>query len=294
MSAWLTVAVSGLASGASYALASVALALVLGATGILNMAHGALLALGGYLAYGAATQLGWHWAPSLLGTLAGGALAGALLYACVVAPMSRVGPAQFPTAVLIATIGLGIAGEQALVLAYGGIALRQPLALGGGWTVGPVTLMHQDLAVIVTALAALLLLGHFLQHTDAGRAMRAVEQDREAAALQGIPVARVHLQVFALAGAIATLCGVMISGTTQISPGFGNEPMFKAFIVCVLAGLGRLQGVALVALVLGLVEAAVQYRFGAHWGFPALLALVMATLVWRPGGLFAAPEVRRV
>ena len=164
----------------------------------------------------------------------------------------------------------------------------------GSVTVGDAVVLYQDLTVVAVAALALAALGIWLQRSDTGRAIRAVEQARDAARLQGIPVVSIYLRVFALAGALAALSGVMISATTQLSPGFGNEPMLKAFIVCVLAGMGSMSGVAVTAIALGLVEAWVQYRFGAHWGFPALLVAVMVALVWRPGGLFTAADVRRL
>jgi branched-chain amino acid transport system permease protein len=109
-----------------------------------------------------------------------------------------------------------------------------------------------------------------------GRAIRATAQNRDAAQLMGVAVNRVYFQVLVLSGAIAGICGVMVSSMTQLSPPLGNDPMLKAFIMCVVAGLGNLPGAVAAAFGLALLEAFVQYVAGARWGFPTLLFVVIA------------------
>jgi branched-chain amino acid transport system permease protein len=86
----------------------------------------------------------------------------------------------------------------------------------------------------------------------------------------------------------------MVSSMTQLSPPLGGDPMLKAFIMCVVAGLGNLSGAVLMAFGLALVEAFVQFEAGARWGFPVLLLIVIVVLVWRPSGLFGRVQVRRL
>jgi branched-chain amino acid transport system permease protein len=70
--------------------------------------------------------------------------------------------------------------------------------------------------------------------------------------------------------------------------------MLKAFVICVVAGLGNVSGAALAALVLGVLEALIQYLFGVQYAFAILLALVIAVLIWRPAGLFGKIQVVRL
>ena len=74
----------------------------------------------------------------------------------------------------------------------------------------------------------------------------------------------------------------------------GYDPMLKAFIICVIAGLGNVPGALVAAFALGLFEAVVQFAVGVRFGFPALLALVIVALIWRPYGVFGRRVVRRV
>jgi branched-subunit amino acid ABC-type transport system permease component len=97
-----------------------------------------------------------------------------------------------------------------------------------------------------------------------------------------------------LSGALAALSGVMISSLSGLLPTMGADPMLKAFVICVVAGLGNVSGAALAALALGVLEALIQYLFGVQYAFAILLALVIAVLIWRPAGLFGKIQVVRL
>ena len=110
----------------------------------------------------------------------------------------------------------------------------------------------------------------------------------------GVNVGRVFAQVMGIAGVVAAISGVMLSSITTLAPTMGYDPMLKAFIICVIAGLGNVPGALVAAFVLGLFEAVVQFAVGVRFGFPALLALVIVALIWRPYGVFGRRQVRRV
>jgi branched-subunit amino acid ABC-type transport system permease component len=74
----------------------------------------------------------------------------------------------------------------------------------------------------------------------------------------------------------------------------GGDPMLKAFIICVVAGLGNVRGAAAAAIALGVVEAAAQYLFGVRFGFATLLVIVIGALIWRPYGVFGRRQVVRL
>ena len=294
LSTFVAVLTAGLTNGAVYALATLGLALVWGSMGMLNMAQGALLAVGGYAAYTTVTLLGLPPALGFLGAILAGAAAGAVLYGTVVRQLLRQPAATFETNVLIATVGLGIALENAVLLVYGGQPLRQPVSMPGLVRVGVSEVPVQNIAIVAVSLALMAVLAFVLGRTRMGRAIRATAQNREAAQLMGVPTGRVYLQVLVLSGALAGVCGVLVSSITQLSPPLGADPMLKAFIMCVVAGLGNLPGAVISAFLLALVEAFVQFGAGARWGFPVLLLIVIVVLIWRPSGLFGRAQVRRL
>lgn len=291
---FMAIVIAGLTSGALYALATVGLSLLWGSMGMLNMAHASMLTLGGYAAYTAVTTLGLPAPLGLVAAMLIGGAAGALLYALVVSNLLRTAGANFETNVLIATVGVGIALENAILLSYGGQPLRQPVTLTGSIPIGPAAAPYLNMLVVAVSLGMMALTALLLARTRMGRAIRATAQHREAAQLMGVPVHRVYLQVLVLAGMLAGVCGVLVSSITQLSPTLGADPMLKAFIMCVVAGLGNLPGAIVAAFGLAIVEAFVQYAAGARWGFPALLAIVIVVLIWRPAGLFGRAQIRRM
>lgn len=290
----MSVLVAGLTSGALYALATVGLSLVWGSMGMLNMSHAAMLTLGGYAAFTASTALGLPIVAAFLAAIAVGAVAGGLLYVLIVRNLLDNDKPTFEASVMIATVGVGIALENAILLTYGGQPLKQPLSVAGSLTIGPLVLPYQNLLIILVVIVLMGLVALLLARTRMGRTIRATAQNRDAAQLLGVAVNRVYFQVLVLSGALAGVCGVMVSSMTQLSPPLGNDPMLKAFIMCVIAGLGNLPGAVAAAFGLALLEAFVQYLAGARWGFPSLLFVVIAVLIWRPSGLFGRAQIRRM
>ncbi len=290
----MSILVAGLTSGALYALATVGLSLVWGSMGMLNMAHAAMLTLGGYMAYTAVTGLGLPVFAGFGAAILVGAVCGALLYLLIVRNLLKNDKSTFESNVMIATVGVGIALENTILFSYGGQPLKQPLSVAGSIRIGPPALPYQNMLIIAVVVVMMLLIALLLGRTRMGRAIRATAQNRDAAQLMGVAVNQVYLQVLMLSGAVAGVCGVMVSSMTQLSPPLGNDPMLKAFIMCVVAGLGNLPGAVAAAFGLALLEAFVQYVAGARWGFPSLLFVVIAVLIWRPSGLFGRAQIRRM
>jgi branched-subunit amino acid ABC-type transport system permease component len=288
----LQILVSGLTIGAMYAVSTIGLALVYGALNMLNMAQGALLAFGGYVCMYVMDVLGLPAPLGLLAALVTGGLLGLAICALVTRPM--LGSPNFETQIFIATIGVGSVLQSAVLHLFGPQPKAQPLQIPGGVTLGGVTLPWQN--VLIMGVTALMLAGvaWLLGRTRAGLAIRATAQNRVAAQLMGIRIGRVYAQVLMLSGALAAVSGVMVSSLSGLLPTMGADPMLKAFVICVVAGLGNVPGAALAALLLGVLEAVIQYLFGVQYAFAILLALVIAVLIWRPYGLFGTRQVVRL
>jgi branched-chain amino acid transport system permease protein len=283
---------SGLTMGAMYAISTIGLALVYGSLNMLNMSHGALLALGGYICYFAMSHLGLH---PVLGLMAAMLVCGAVglgIYYVAAQPMLR--SANFETQIFIATIGIGAIIENVILRLFGPQPTPQPLNLSGAIVIGTVHIPNQNLLILGVALGLMTALAYLLQRTRLGRAIRATAQSREAAQLMGVRVGVVYAQVLALSGGLAAISGVMVSSLSSLLPNMGGDPMLKAFIICVVAGLGNVYGAVAAAIVLGLLEAFAQYMLGVRYSFAILLLLVIAVLIWRPYGLFGRRQVVRL
>ncbi len=291
MNTFVQILVSGLTLGAMYAISTIGLSLAWGAVGVLNMAQGAFLVVGGYAAYAGAVFLGMS-APLALALAAlAGAAVGAGTYFFVVRFMLE--SATFETNVIIATVGLALLFENVMLQTFGAYPLRQPIRIEGGVNIAATYIPYESIGILVMSIVAMIAVGWVLERTRMGRAIRAVSQNRAAALLMGVPVNVVYLQVLTIAGVLAALSGVMLSTITTLAPTMGYDPMLKAFIVCVVAGLGNIYGALYAAFALGIFEAAVQFFLGVRFGFPAMLLLIILTLVWRPYGVFGRGSTQR-
>ncbi len=283
---------SGLTLGAIYAVSTVGLSLVYGSLNMLNMAHGALLALGGYICFYTMTAFGL---PALAGVLAAIAvcgLVGLLIYFSTAAPMLEA--PQFETRVFIATIGFGAVIENIVLRLFGPQPTRQPLKIAGDIVVGNVHIPNQNLLILAVALGLMVAVALLLKRSRLGRAIRATAQNREAAQLMGVRVGQIYALVLAISGGLAAISGIMVSSLSSLLPNMGGDPMLKAFIICILAGLGNVTGAVISAIGLGLLEATLQYNLGVQYSFALLLLLVIVVLIWRPHGLFGRQHVVRL
>jgi len=288
----IQIVVSGLTLGAMYAVSTIALSLVWGSLRMLNMAQGALLTAGGYAAYTAVVTLALPvWIGLPLAILVG-AVIGALMYLLVVRYM--LGRPGFETNVIIGTVGIALILETLVLRLYGAYPLQQPIGLPDGFQVGATWVPWQNVLILVVSILLMVVMSAFLERTRAGRAIRATAQHQRGAMLMGVPVGRVYIQVLMIGGALAAISGIMLSTITTLAPTMGYDPMLKAFIICVIAGLGNINGALFAAFALGLFEAAVQYFLGVRFGFPALLLLVIAALIWRPYGVFGRRKQARL
>ena len=283
---------SGFTLGARYAVSSIGLTLVWGSLNVLNMAQGAMLVIGGYASYAAVSALGLPLYFGLPFALLVGGLVGAAMFYGVIQFME--GKEGFETNVIIATVGCSILFENIVLKLFGAYPLRQPLAIEGGLYIGKSHLPYQNVLIMVVSVTLMIVVSLVLKRTRMGRAIRATAQSRDAAQLMGVPVRLVYAQVLCIAGMLAAVSGIMLSSITTLSPTMGYDPMLKAFIICVIAGLGNVGGALVAAFVLGVFEAFVQFYFGVRFGFPALLLLVIMALIWRPYGVFGQKKVVRL
>lgn len=292
MDTLIQIAISGLVLGSMYAVSAIGLTLLWGALNVLNMAHGAFLVVGGYAAYLFAAILGLPPVLAIAAALVAGIALGVAVYELVARPLRS--HSGFETNIIIATVGVALVIENLILKGFGAYPMRQPLVIPGGFSVGQTYVPYHSVLVFVLAVALLIGLDQLVRRSRYGRQIRAVAQNIDAAQLMGIRTAFIYRLVFGLSGLMAAISGVMLSSMTTLSPTMGYDPMLKAFIVCVIAGLGEVKGALLAAFILGLIEASIQFLLGVRFAFPILLLLVMMTLIWRPQGLLRKNEVSRL
>jgi branched-chain amino acid transport system permease protein len=279
---YLQVVANGVVLGGLYACIAVGFSLVWGVLNVINILHGSFIVLGSYIAYFAHLHAGIH--PLLSVVIAGAVLYGVgyLLQAQLI---NRVIAA--PVLLTLAlTFGLDLILSNALLLAftadYRKVNLGSPLP---SLELGTVFLPGDRLAAMALALFLTLLLYRLLRESRIGRAIVAVRMDRDAAALLGIDIKRINAVTFGLGALMAGAAGALLSIIYPISP--LNGPLFlaKAFVVCVLGGLGSVPGALLGGLSLGVLESAGAFWFGAEHAVTLSFAVLLLLLFVRPEGI---------
>jgi branched-subunit amino acid ABC-type transport system permease component len=282
---------SALALGALYSASSVALALIWGTIGMLNLAHGAFITIGAYASLLVVQNLGLPWWTGLPAGALAGAIAGSATYFLLVAHVFR--RPNFEINIIILTMALSTIIVDLINNLIGPTSARQPFYIDGRISLGGSGIAWQTILMVVCCFGMVFALRFLIAHTALGRSIRAVAQEPIAAQLNGLSVLAVVLQIMVIAGMVAGASGVLVSFNTTVYPTVGGDPLLKALIICVVGGLGSVMGAFAASFLLALIEVFVQYEFGTRWGLPALLVIVVAVLVIRPNGLFGAQELVR-
>jgi branched-chain amino acid transport system permease protein len=273
--------------GGLYGIAAVGLALVFGVLKMLNVAHGELIMLGGYLTFWLFTLWGVDPFLSLLVTIPALFLVGAALYVGLFSRLVRLAEEEKLKNSILIGFGLALilqvlvilvwqADERAVTASYAGQVLR----------LGAVVVPISRLAALALGFLVLGGLHIFLHRTDPGRAIRATAEDWQAASLMGVPVGRTYLYAFSLGSALAGAAGALVSIGDAISPSIGLSWTLKALIVVVLAGLGSIFGTFIAGVLLGIAESLSAFFLGSVYREVVGLVLFLAVLAVRPTGLF--------
>lgn len=291
MDAILQIVITGLTLGSMYALGSVGLALTYGTMGMFNMAHGVFMTIGAYASYTAATLWGVPLPFAILTGILTGGFFGALMHLLIVRFMLH--REDFQTTIMVATAGVAILFQDMILKQYGAYPFKQPAQIEGLYRIGNTVITYQAIAIMATAAVLIGAMAWLLTKTRFGLAIRATAMNQDAAKLMGVKTDLTYLQVMMISGTLAAAAGILISSLASLSPAMGTNPLIRAFVICVVAGLGSVTGAGLAAIALGVMEAAIGYYFGVRYGFPVMLGLVILVLIFRPAGLFGKQGVVR-
>ena len=277
----------GVFVGGNYGLAAVGLSLVFGVLRVLNVAHGALLMLGGYLSYWAFTLL--HIDPFVSVILTGPALLliGLGLNKGLFGFVEKLDEENKIKNSLLISFGLTLvlqnlaqvlwsADERSVDITYGGV----------GAHIFGIVLPYSRLGAFVLGFLFILALDQLLRRTYFGKAIRATAEDWQAASLAGIDIQRTYLLTFAIGAGLAGVAGTLVSVAYSLSPTIGEAWMLKALVVVVLAGMGSIVGSFAAGLLLGIAEALSIFVIGPSYREVVGLVLFLIVLMVRPQGLF--------
>ena len=271
----------GLSIGSIYILMALGLTLMFGMMHIINFAHGAIYMLGAFAIYYIFSQWGApYFAAFVLAMLLLGTF-GYLVERSIYRPVKG-GIEPTLVALLALTTFLQAAGYPV----FGQLDKHVPPVFQGTRNILGVMISVERLMIIPMAGALVVGLYLFINKTKMGAAMRAIEQDKEAAALQGVNVHVVNGLAFAIGFALAAASGALMAPIFKLDPMMGEQPLLKAFIIIILGGLGSIPGAILGGLMLGLIDSIVATALGAEPAFLLSFVFIILVLLFKPTGLF--------
>ena len=287
--------VSGMTTGSVYAVMTVGMTLIYGTLRTLNMAHGSMVMIGGYVAWVLFDSLGWGPIPGMVAAAIVAFAFGVLIQQVAVRPLIGRRGVDFEMTAFISTFAVTIVLSNLALQIFGARNKAVPPVIHGRFhLLEGVSVGWHSVVMAAIAIGTLVALGIFLSKTRYGLAISAVAQQLDAARLMGIPAHRIYNVTMGVSSALAAIAGVLLASVFFVSPNSGDLPLLKALIVAIFGGLGSVRGTILAAYIIGLAEALVSLYFGVKWSLPVLFLSIMVVMLVRPTGLLGKPEEARL
>ena len=265
-----------------YGLMALGLTLIFGVMQVADFAQGALYMLGAYVSFYMTNRAGLNYFLSLPAAMVTIAAVAVLNHLAVYRPLRHAGTAT----TFVAALGILLILQNAALWAFGADyrLIRSPFGDAKVVFGGAVVTYQQVFIVAVTALL-ILAVWLFLQRTRVGKGLRAMSQNRDAAALVGINADRVAVVTFALAGALAGVAGALVSPLRAFDPHIGALAILKSFAIVIFGGMGSVSGALLGAFLVGLAETMTAAYLAAEYADLIAFVLMILVLSLRPQGL---------
>ncbi len=291
MTDFLQLFFSGMATGAIYALAAMGFTLLWQASGTINFAQGEFVMLPAFMMV-AFISFGWPLPLAFLGAcLVAAVVLGWAFKRGVVDPLFRYG--MMP--IVVATIGLSIALRNGIRAGYSAEAQPFPALFPDVlFQFGGVTVTLADAGTLVLALVLVFATQAFLARTVTGRAMQAVAQNAESAAVLGIDVPRMILYTFVINAVLAVCAALLITPIHLAKFDMGESLGIKAFFAAIIGGFNNTRGALLGGLIVGVSENLAAAYISPAYKDAVALVIFLAVILFKPQGLLGRREERKV
>ena len=277
--------INSLNTGSIYALVAIGYTMVYGIIRLINFAHGEIMMFGAYFAFLIATTLPLNLPFFLIVLLA------MFLAALMGIFTEKIAYKKLRTAprisALITAIGMSLFLQNFAQLLFGANPKVMPRFISNEPIMfGDIAVAQVTIYTISMSIGIMILLTLFVKRTKAGKSMRAVSQDKEAAMLMGININRVISLTFAIGSALGALGGIFYSiAYSQVYPTLGVMPGLKAFIAAVFGGIGNIGGAVLGGYTIGFIETMTKGYISSKWADAIVFSVLILVLLLKPSGI---------
>ena len=276
-----------LLASAIYALMAIGLSLIFGILGFINFAHGDFAMVGAYIFFALIVMFGLPWWIGLILVIAAAVVLGIIIEKLTFKPV-RKSPTFTP---LIISIGVGALLQAIVILIFGtgvkSYRVEGHESLTYNMFDGALIVTQSQIVLILATIGLLIALYMFLKYSKTGKAIRAVADNKEIAAILGINIDRTISIIFAISTALAAIGGLLIASEQNLSVTMGISLGVKAFAAVILGGVGSLLGAVIGALIIGFSE---NFLIGftpipANFKDAIVFIILIVMLFIRPNGI---------
>jgi urea transport system permease protein len=280
---------AGLSMASILLMIAVGLAIIYGAMGVINLAHGEFVMLGAYATWALQSYAGFNILLALPLVFVAVGAAGWIIEKVIVQRLYH-----RPLDTILATWGIGIILQQAVRMTAGAESrfVRGPEILSGNTEIGGLVMSNYRIFVIVFSLAVLWVTWMLMTRTEFGMKLRAIIQNRQISECYGIEAKRVYSMTFAYGAGLAGVAGALITPLFSTIPTMGTGLVVDAFLVVIVGGLGSLLGAAVASVLIGEGTALFSMLSNDTLARIAILAAIIVLIRFRPRGLFPSNSRR--
>lgn len=299
--------INTIVTGGMWALMAAGLSLVFGVMNLVNFAHGEFFMVGTLAAYLVFSPLSKYLenhpsivleavAPfaGILVSMVVGALLGVVLELAVFRQLRKRSQEQWVMNAFLLTVGISVIIINVVQMIWG--TNFKGITRYWDWKpikIGEVVISIDRLAAFLLAMVTMAIFWYFLRRTRLGRAIRAVSQDENGARMVGIDLNRIQVLTLALSSALAGMAGASLLFLFPSYPSVGFKPLYIAWYVVIIAGLGNVAGALVGGFIVALLQTLTSFYVGVGWEDVIPVAFIMLILLVRPSGLFGS-EVKGV
>ena len=275
--------ISGLSLGSIYALIALGYTMVYGIAKMLNFAHGDIIMVGAFTIIVSISTCGLPVWVALILSVVMCTVLGVVTERVAYKPLRK----SEPLTVLITAIGVSYLLQNLALLIFGSSQKSFPSIFDiSSVHIGDLSMSGESVVTLAVPIIIMIALSLFINKTRAGKAMRAVSEDKEAAELMGISVNKTISLTFAIGSALAAVAGVFYGATYGfIGPYTGSMPGIKAFVAAVFGGIGSIPGAMIGGLLLGVLESLSKAYISTELSDAIVFASLIVVLLVKPTGL---------
>lgn len=282
----LDLIISAVLKGGMYILISMGLSLVYGVMKIPNFAHGEFYLIGAYCAYVGLSLMGLPGVVVIILAALIGFIIGAVVERLTFNPLRKRSKADWSLNTFLVTAGISFIIQNVAQMIFSAEFWGVERIWNGSISVGGIDVPADRIIAFVVAIAVVVFFWIFLKKTRTGNAITAVSENEEGAMLMGVKINFIHTLTFALSSMLAAIAGAALISLTPAYPTMGLKPLYAAWFVVILVGLGNLEATIVGAFMVSFIEVFATYYVGAAWADAVSLSVIVVILLVKPTGLF--------